>query len=950
MSDLCDRIGPYFDGELTPPEESRFARHLSTCTRCQAELEDLMGLEAALAGRRGKIAPRVPAAPPARRRWIAPVAGAVALAAAAALVIVIARPGDGKPRSEPVIALAERRAVEVRFSSAPFDRHRPYEVARGGVASEPIAMSTLVAFERRGDQAALVAAHALGGELARADSAAQKLAAGGAAEADRAALALLGGRPEEALAAAERALRAAPGSTVARWNRALALRDLQLPLAAAHELERVAESGEAGWAEEARERAADLRRAVAERDRGTAALRAGMPAVTAADVAPFPALARMYFLDSLRLADSAGAMRALRPVAEALDARAGDTTAVAALDEALTRDLAVRRRFHDRYRALIQRKLAPADVDALLRELAAAGPDVADLLAGAIVASGRTGAQADALEQALGRARSPWFTAAIERERLAARRAAGETIDAELAAAAAACDAVAWGYRCARLELDLADLAVERGRYADALAHATRARAMYVGAGAADLEDGALSYQGELARNLGREALALAMFEEVAARAGGGKSCRLERYGRIGAASVMLVRGDLAGVRAHLPAAEECDGLPDGQGVITSVDLARESGDAADRARAEAWIATAAADPSLAVVADIARGRLAIDADPSGGRTMIANALAALAGADDLRSAGFRAWATAALISDGGRRGDWAAVFADAGAEAGITLPARCALVVSGDDARVVVTVRDAAGAASGEARDVPVAEQATAALVPAFLRDRLAGCDGIAVLARAPLHGRSHLLPASLPWFFLGAGVGATVPTPATAGETLIVSDPATTSAPRLAPQSVPGARLLTGAAATPSAVLAALRTARHAELHVHGVAGLESADSAYLVLAPDADGRDRLTAGDVRAARFAGPVVVLAACRTADVAPHFATRWSLPEAFLAAGARAVIAADTDLPDREAGALFAELRTRLAAGDAPAAVLAELRTRPAWSAWAGHLMLFQRP
>jgi cellulose synthase operon protein C len=115
---------------------------------------------------------------------------------------------------------------------------------------------------------------------------------------------------------------------------------------------------------------------------------------------------------------------------------------------------------------------------------------------------------------------------------------------------------------------------------------------------------------------------------------------------------------------------------------------------------------------------------------------------------------------------------------------------------------------------------------------------------------------------------------------------------------------------------------------------------------------LSPDASsdepGSDRLTAGQVNAAHLrAAPVIVLAACRAADVTPYLQARWSLPDAFLHAGARAVIAADVELPDRESNQFFAELRRRLAAGESPSAAVAAVRRDPTWSTWSAHVMVF---
>jgi CHAT domain-containing protein len=168
----------------------------------------------------------------------------------------------------------------------------------------------------------------------------------------------------------------------------------------------------------------------------------------------------------------------------------------------------------------------------------------------------------------------------------------------------------------------------------------------------------------------------------------------------------------------------------------------------------------------------------------------------------------------------------------------------------------------------------------------------------------------------------------------------------------PRLAATDFPAdAVAITGPIATPSRVLAELATATYAELHAHGVANLAEPGTSFLALSPDRDGTWQLTAAAVAGAKLAAhPVIVLGACRAASTTPRWDARWSLPDAFLTAGARAVIAADVDLPDREAAALFARLRARLAKGQAPAAAVAAERSGAiaAGQAWAAHLMVFE--
>jgi len=97
------------------------------------------------------------------------------------------------------------------------------------------------------------------------------------------------------------------------------------------------------------------------------------------------------------------------------------------------------------------------------------------------------------------------------------------------------------------------------------------------------------------------------------------------------------------------------------------------------------------------------------------------------------------------------------------------------------------------------------------------------------------------------------------------------------------------------------------------------------------------------------VRAAHFANaPLVVLAACRAASVAPYLRMRWSLPDAFVTAGASAVIAADIAIPNGDARRVFDELHRRIAAGEAPARALAAIRAVEPVGSWARHLVMFR--
>src|SRR5262249_7197919 len=138
-----------------------------------------------------------------------------------------------------------------------------------------------LAAQRAGNWHGVAVASLLAGDLERARQAFARAPGSPEGDADRAALALPI-RPPDRLARAlddpGRALAARPALPAAIWNRALVLAALDLPLAAARELDRIAALGEPGWADEARQRAAVLRQTLmARRERwrhATAAKRA----------------------------------------------------------------------------------------------------------------------------------------------------------------------------------------------------------------------------------------------------------------------------------------------------------------------------------------------------------------------------------------------------------------------------------------------------------------------------------------------------------------------------------------------------------------------------------------------------------------------------------------------------------------------------------------------------
>jgi cellulose synthase operon protein C len=946
------KVGQYFDGELAAADEPAVLDHLADCERCQAELGDVVGIHVAAA------TPRVRDAEPARRdagpaqrdgepaqrevvpldaarkrsrRWRGAIAAAAVVAAAAAVAVVV------WPRETPraQLVLAPSRAIEARFEGGPFAAHRPYAVMRGASAREPIALDALADLERRGDRAVLIAALASSGDVARARDVA---AAGSSSASDRAAIALVAGAPEEALALLE----GRATTPAAIWNLALAARELGLPLVARRRFTEVVERGEPGWRDEAARQVTALDEVEAARTafrdfqvRARAMIGGAGPAITPADAAQFPAQARATLLDALRVAADREAALALAPIAEALDRATGGGHARAALDRVAASRFAVRARFRERFRALAGQALEPAKIGPLIDELRRAGRDAEDILIGALFWTGQIRSHLSEVRTLVAPHRDPWFDLLLVYEGLSSERAAlGAAAVVDRARAAADACADAWAFRCGQIAFVAAQVLTEVGRDDDAITYARRARAHYAAAAMPILEDRALAYLGELERYRDRRALARATFEEAELRAAG-TDCLGATYAQIGRAKLALVEGQLASARSLLPAPDACGAPPDRIAVTIAVDLARESGSPDDRTAAEAWLAAArrTGDPVLVALAEVGAGRLAIAADPSAGELLRDWLVAHPPGdADNLAQ---RAWATGALVAGAGERGAWAAVADAAATEIGASPTTGCWLIASVDQDRQVVAARDTAGRWLGRARRAPVGELDPQTFVPGDIAAALAGCPRIGVIARPPLHGKTALLSPSLPWAFVG---GPPRPAGRGARRTVIVTDVAPPEASLQLPRLEPGAAfpddvvVIRGGAATPARVLAELAGATYVEINAHGVADIDAADASFLALSPEPSGRFMLTAGDVRGAKIDGAVVVLAACRGARLAPYLHRRWTLPDAFVAAGARAVIATDIDVPDASAGPVLAEIRARIERGEPPAATVAAVR------------------
>ncbi|MCB9542492.1 MAG: CHAT domain-containing protein [Myxococcales bacterium] len=212
--------------------------------------------------------------------------------------------------------------------------------------------------------------------------------------------------------------------------------------------------------------------------------------------------------------------------------------------------------------------------------------------------------------------------------------------------------------------------------------------------------------------------------------------------------------------------------------------------------------------------------------------------------------------------------------------------------------------VSPASAAAATAAAATPVGADPAAPVAPIRHVYLVAGDRGAAVFALPTAGPRPLLVDVSVA-FLPYAGVLANSVTRA-AGAPLVVADPRADLAHaaaegRAVAAALPGARLLAGSAATLDATLAGLATAPVFHFAGHGVLRPEQPWDAHLRLA----GFDRLGLAEVLTHPVAARLVVLSGCETGTDAVLADERVvGLPEAFLAAGAQAVVATDRPVDD----------------------------------------------
>ena len=228
-------------------------------------------------------------------------------------------------------------------------------------------------------------------------------------------------------------------------------------------------------------------------------------------------------------------------------------------------------------------------------------------------------------------------------------------------------------------------------------------------------------------------------------------------------------------------------------------------------------------------------------------------------------------------------------------------------------------------------------------------------------MIADGAAHGKSRLLPDYVAWGYLHRSLPGE--RPAGALRRLVIWDvqpPPELGLQRLlaVPDTAPQGdhreviEHLRGPEATPGMARRRMLDADLIEWHVHGLVDPSVSDAAALALSVDRDHRSLLTAHDILELRLErGPGVILGACRGGLSARYRSFQWSLPLAFLRAGARWVIASPTPIEDAEGPAFFAAVWRRIRQGASPAIALRDERTAPRWKhsyrQWTRDVVLF---
>jgi len=952
----CEQLGPFVDGELSSEDAAAFRRHLLVCARCQQEMHGLMQLSAlaeqAREQRRApapELSPAVIAATtkrahPRRAAWMAVVGG---VAIAAALVLAL-RVNASRTELPTLLASLDARRTSGWPSYAGAREYRPYVVQRG--TSAPVPLKGLARLEEDGNWQALGTAALVQGEYAQALGYLRR-APRNVASLNDVGLALMdSGNLEAALEAFDQARELDPAFAPVEFNRGLALERLGLPRAGLQSMREASQVALGGWKDEAARTVAALERTVQVRTAGSEQLEAARHALldgTLPDpqlVRSYPGTFRFQLYTALALAPDRTAVEKLLPLARQLDGIGGGHR----LEEWVTRTAA---RSNARRAALAPRlrdftaASPPALRDTLLSEAEAAGQDDQALY----ILSREFPPRDEKLARLVERLHDPFWDLRLLTSRVRVQRDAGHPAEAERLARSipdGACRDDTLSGECWNVSYELAQTYAYAGRPADAQRVFETSRAEAEKAPHPARDRGLLLHAGATNADADRVALARAQFDEADHLSSA--DCATREYSALSLAQAYVRRGDVRATRTTLGSVPACEHPNLGLQAEIEADLAVLSGSSDDRAHARERLekATAAATaPVERLTVDALRVMLDAEDGRKGTLPRFQELLVRarqITGADDQIARAGRSVGLQLLRDSRGKD-----ALALAAQMLATSVPESCALAVIADGRRIGFATLGRAGAVSQQVqtRLEGGPPGAPPALDPA--------CPAISVLAPTGFLDLPRWLPADQAW---SLRVGPSRPaTPSRFEERLLVRGalaPADLQLPPLGARAESGRGwdILEGAEATPSRVRALLEGADLVDFEVHGIVDAAIPDGAVLVLSPDRSGTYSLSASDIRGLHLQrAPVVLLGACRAATGSHYRDATWSLPQAFVQAGARAVIASLAELPDDRVGRFLSAVARRVESGAAPSVALRDERVE--WlrrgERWSQEIVLF---
>ncbi|MCP3100107.1 CHAT domain-containing protein [Myxococcus sp. K15C18031901] len=1008
MSLECNELHRFLADQLSPDEHARFREHLLHCYVCERDFHEAMQLEmlaqmslspefearaqaqAAADRHQGPSPDAVPDAPVPLRAWRRVLSGLKTLAAVLALMLLLPAVDQWDAGRMAWLDLDGPRAFEGRVTYPPVDaRYRAFVPERSAARLRPsvaaLPLQELSRMEARGDLRGIATAYLLYGAPRQALAFMKQLPPSADRDSDLALLALEQARQapsldernahlEEALALVSGVLERAPRHPQALWNRGLVLRELGLSLLAAQAFGEVARLGEPGWSEEALAAERVLRDATQARGRAWKEAYAAARELTGADGARLPleqarvhpGILRLGFYDALRAARSREDALRLTPLSRVLDARYGGHVLEDAVARVASRDFSRRGPL-----ALLYARLVREDVPfdgAALETLRRSGES--DLYLGALILASSAGQSVDsaALVRLAGASEDPWIRVFADREQALVDQRAGRWWKAEerLLSSVERCQKDGLVYRCLGLERQLTDLYLELHRPAEAFRQAWSGWGRAQEAREWQFEQEFLQELADVARYQHAFASARAYLEESLARMPEDCAQRSYVHRNLSLLAWQTFRPDLA--RAWLERAVECERPLGMTGAWVLTEMARghlEPGDEGRLWRALSELRQGGMTPGREALLLVMEGQFTLRRSREEGTLLLWKGLAmgerAPRDPDALKA---RAFGYSALISEAGRAGAWPEALVLVGQDLRLQpIPASCLLAVSVHHEQTVVLAKGPSGELAGhydELRTEPLRDAATG-LVPSSLLKVLHGCERVDVLARPPVHGLTGLLPDDTAWSYRVGRGETSPPTRGGPGTHLVVTDvasPASLRLPRLGELTPPRLPdpwrvVLRGAAATPSEVLKSMADASEIEVHAHGLYSAATSDASLVVLSPELDGAYALTADLVRQTRLShAPLVLLATCGAARTAPFPHESYSLPVAFIEAGASAVLASTLEIPDT-AGAFFENVRERVRSGAAASGALRDARAQwarehPEDRAWLPHVLLFE--